>query len=475
MARARLEKLKFATSQINEIARTRAIIDPLPIISPVAGCVIDPLHEGSTFRKSDRLFSLSSDQCIEVAVEQNVAEFFRPNKLAEVSHFGSGYYASFIGKGAPDSSGKCLCKFRLENATHRGRLKLCFRFVVWERISPKTTAHDWPYPIAPRGQAIYDLGLRKRPPPVVQPVVKRPKRLNPFADNRPQRVLAPYEAPKTCTIDAETHRNMVQMPHADWQNRRISVINAEPQEFTPAWETAATLRVQKDEDYRVSAALSGDFKPLGRVPETFVTSNHVIGYIHPDRGTEQSLIPVWSSCAGLVTDVIAEAHVRAGDKLAIIKPASHVLSIRLSHAPIDPLRLRVCHLARPNDVLFGRPEIRLLSSADRIPAVDVPFPSGLGPFKEGHAFSVFLDEPNASRISLSLPKDCVMIQGKSHEVLVHHGPGKLTPVAVQVGISGDLVEIRHGISRAHHIVRDLEQLCRLDDRLRAAMTGFWLG
>jgi hypothetical protein len=68
-----------------------------------------------------------------------------------------------------------------------------------------------------------------------------------------------------------------------------------------------------------------------------------------------------------------------------------------------------------------------------------------------------------------------MKQGETHEVLLHHGLGKLTPVAVQVSIVNDVFELRHGVLNTAHVVRDLEQLCRLDRRIRALMTGFWVG
>ena len=64
---------------------------------------------------------------------------------------------------------------------------------------------------------------------------------------------------------------------------------------------------------------------------------------------------------------------------------------------------------------------------------------------------------------------------KSHEVLIHHGVGKLTPASVTVGSSGEFVEILQGLSEHMHVVRDLETLCRLNRRLHATMTGFWEG
>ena len=153
-AGARLKQLKFATSQINEIARTRIIIDPVPVLT-LAGIVTDALPAGSTFRKSERLFSLLSSRYVEIAVEQRFAEFLRSNKQAEISHFGSGDYAYFVERGAPNSSGRSLCKFRLESGRIKGDFDLCIRFKMWEKVGPTTTYNDHPYEFAPRGSQIY--------------------------------------------------------------------------------------------------------------------------------------------------------------------------------------------------------------------------------------------------------------------------------------------------------------------------------
>jgi hypothetical protein len=66
-----------------------------------------------------------------------------------------------------------------------------------------------------------------------------------------------------------------------------------------------------------------------------------------------------------------------------------------------------------------------------------------------------------------------MTLGRSQEVLLHHGEGKITPVAVRVGVVNDLVEIQQGLPNIANVVRDLETLCRLNARIRALMSGFW--
>jgi hypothetical protein len=474
------QRLKFADRQLDEIALKRAVIDPLPILAPADGFVIAPLPVGLSFRKSESLFHLSSDQFIEASVEQNIADFLRPHKLAEISRFGSGDFARFVGKTTPDAAGKCQCTFRFDNPAHRGDpITLCLEFAVWERLSPTFTSDDWHFSSVPRGSDLYRLGLRKRPAPIVQSaVVPRPKPVNPFAagaDNRPPRIPAAYGSAETSTIAKESHRHTVELSSADWRSLSISTTLAEQHNFIPAWETGGTLRDQTGNDFIVTAPRSGIFKSVPmRSLQQSLTSTEVIGHIYRNDGGEQP-IEVRSGCAGLLTNVTNDAPVQLGDRLAFIKPAPQVLQVASVSAASTSLRLRVCQLASAGDVLFSRSQIRLIASRGGIPSVDVPFLTDLGNFKQGHAFSVFLDEPDASRWSLALPKDCVMTQDNSHEVLVHHGSGKLTPVAVDVGIDGGFVEIRHGLSKHHHVVRDLKALCGIDNRLRAVMTGFWWG
>ena len=171
-------------------------------------------------------------------------------------------------------------------------------------------------------------------------------------------------------------------------------------------------------------------------------------------------------------EITASGPLKAGDKLGHIAPTQYALSVPES-CPLEHFsQLRVRQLGQ-REALFSLPPIA--RCADQAAGFDVPVPPGLGLFEEGHALIVTLETTNGPRNSLTLPSDCLIKQGESQEVLLHHGHGKLTPTAIQTSIINDTVEVLHGLSNSAQVVRDLKQLCQRDRRIRALMTGFWTG
>jgi biotin carboxyl carrier protein len=477
LARKKLHRLKFATSQIDEIARTLNVLDPLPILTPRAGIITDILKEKSKFRGADQLLCLASDRYIEVALDTALASYLRPGKVIHVADSWPPIPAVLSEKGTPDPSDRCRCKFSVGDIPIQQQLRLSVQFDVCERLGPEITHADWPYLLPPRRLDRIRLGLEKPLPAPLRPDVISSKPQNPFSantDNRPPRVIAPYDGPKELGSNSAHHRYSVELSIADWHQLRVATTTPESRKFTTIWEIVTTLRAQSTASggQTVTAAQAGQFKALTSARGQLIPSNTVLGHLYADPASKQPPTPVCAPCAGFVVEISASNFVASGDKLAVVAPTPHILSIPESCPPEHFSQLRVRNPTQP-DTLFSLPPIALCG--DQAAGFDVPFPSGFGPFEEGQSFSVALEMTNGSRNSLALPSDCLVKQGNSHELLLHHGLGKLTPVAVRVNQPGTFVEILLGINKTAHVVRDLEKLCQLDRRIGALMTGFWVG
>jgi hypothetical protein len=393
-------------------------------------------------------------------------------------------------------------------------------------------AVEWSLQVPPRGDSLWktqeELSMQisrpikaqvKKPPiPISNSEAEK-------AHRKAQRQLSSFESARPLKLAGPNGRHDLQLSMTQWRDIEIATVVAETREFKTTFKTVGQAEAAPAPDQLVdivcpvAGQCTVEFQ--GRT-KSLIRPGQVIARIaQPELKLQRDYL---SSIGNEVAEATAKQALLAAGFTEM-----HINTMKQKGSPVDPVLLVARYSAvvaeivaladesrRLGDVILRVDQLegfvvkarlpkdqfaRLPASIDLVvklpssknivfeaancPLMEVnetndhvtfclPIESSGKPLAHGHVFDLEISIPGSARPFQVLPVDAKVRLGRSDEILLHIGPGRLLPARIIVeGEEGGLLKISNGVLDGYIAVRDLAMLMKSYPEINGIMTGFW--